>query len=131
MKCPDLHNLKNGCSKGLLAAVFVLGFFIFSGLAVSRQTNPTVPQTTWVASNSAFPIKGFHYQPQLQKVYKRQNAAILLFPKTNLALFHNKRATVSLKLHLDVSLPQRQVFKFCPVKTISKNGKNDPSLILA
>ena len=128
MKSPATYNFKNICSKGLLAAILLLGFFTFSGLPVSSQTRQAATQTTWIIRANTHLINGFRYQAQARKIHKGHANAFLLFNTIYLSWFHSKQTTISLKC-CSATILHKPIVSICQFKTIPQSGKNNPSLI--
>jgi hypothetical protein len=131
MQCSDRYRFKSNCKEIVHAAIFLLGFFIFSNLTTSSPTGPVVVQTTLVSYANSRVIKGYPYSVKSATVYKYHAAAFLSAGILNLSRFHSKLANGNLKLQPGIILSKPLLFNFCLAKIIPQSGKNDAHPILS
>jgi hypothetical protein len=129
VKTQGLHSIKDIYSKGAFAAILLLGFFTFSGNAVSFQNRQDSAPITWVVSGNAYKVNEFKYPAQSFKVYKQKVVDLVSLRILNLSLIHSKQVSISLKIHSAITSFKTAAPIFYRGKTISQNGKNEPSII--
>jgi hypothetical protein len=125
------NKYQNTFSKWLLAAVLLLSFFTFSGLAVQRQAKQDAQQTTLIVSKSTRIVKSISFNGAFRHCYAQYKTTTwLVAPFLNLVNQHNRQISIKIKNHSGSNSPVIQTCFFYRVKAVSQNTGDAPILPL-
>ncbi|WP_259070774.1 hypothetical protein HDF24_23490 [Mucilaginibacter sp. X4EP1] len=130
MQSSDRYSFKNSSKKIAHAVIFLLGFFVFSDLAISPSTGPVVVQTTLVSYANSGVVQGYPYSVKSGTAYKQHAAVFLSAGILYLSRFHSKLTHINLKQYRGTTSSKPYLSNFCLAKVIPQSGKIDAHPIL-